>query len=126
MITSCTLSRLFLYKVSFSKPKIPADRQGFYDLLLAKKKRRDLLGGLTTAGHRPDNEGGTVGGIAADKDILGVLWVFWLQESHSEEYELCLDNLRLAFLYHDGTTTLGIGLPVDLLYLHTCELTVLA
>ena len=52
--------------------------------------------------------------------------MFGLQESHGEEHELGLDDLWLAFLDHDGATTLWIGLPVNLLHLDASEFAVFA
>ena len=52
--------------------------------------------------------------------------MFRLQESHSQQTELRLDDFGLALLHHQRTTAVGIGFPVYFLYLHASQLTVLA
>ena len=49
-----------------------------------------------------------------------------LQETHSEENEFCLDDFRLAFLYHNGRSTFWIRFPINLLYLDSREFAVFA
>ena len=51
--------------------------------------------------------------------------MFRLQESHSEKDKFGFNDLGLALLYHDGATTIGIGLPVDFLYFHTRQSSIL-
>ena len=72
---------------------------------------RDHYGELQGAGYE-------VVGVSKDSAASHVKF--------KEKHELGLDNLRLTFLYHDRAATLWIGLPVDFLYLHTSEMTVLA
>ncbi len=85
----------------------------------------NALGGLLTAGHGSDYQTGTVGRVTADEDVLGVLGVFGFQEAHGQQTEFCLDDFRLALLNHDGTTAVGIGLPIDFLHFHARQLSVL-
>ena len=49
-----------------------------------------------------------------------------LQESHREKDEFGLDDFRLSLLHHQGTSAIGIGLPIDFLHPYACELPVLA
>ena len=84
------------------------------------------MGGLTTTGHRADYERGTISRVATDEDVLGILRMFRLQESHSQQTELGLDNLGLALLDHDGATAFWVWLPVNLLNLYASQFAVLA
>ena len=85
----------------------------------------DAAGCFYSAGHGAHYERGTVLGIAAHKDVLGIFRVLWLQESHGQQAELCLNDEGLALLHHDGTTALGVGFPVYFLHLHTRQSAVL-
>ena len=49
-----------------------------------------------------------------------------LEEAHGQKHEFGLDNLGLAFLDHNRTTTVGVGPPVDFLNFYTCQFAVLA
>ena len=49
-----------------------------------------------------------------------------LQETHGEEDEFGLDDFGFSSFNHDGTTTVGVGFPVDGLDAYTCDMTVLA
>ena len=86
----------------------------------------NTLSDVETGGDGTDNEGGTAGCITADEDVSGVLGMLGLEEAHSEEHELCLDDFRFTGFDHDGATTVGIGFPVDGLYADTRDVTVLA
>ena len=86
----------------------------------------DLGCSLSATGQSTNYKGGTIGGITADEDVLRVLRVFGLEEAHSQENKFGLDDFRFALLNHDGTTTVGIGFPVNLLNLYTCEVTIFA
>ena len=79
---------------------------------------------LFTTGHGTDNEGGAVGRVTTDKNVLRIFRVLWFQESHGEETELSLDDFGFALLNHNGTTTVGVGLPIDFLHFHACQLSV--
>ena len=86
----------------------------------------DLLSGLLATGHGADDERGAVGGVAADENVLRVLRMLGLEESHGEEHELGLDDFGLSGLDHDGTTAGGIGLPINGLDADAGEFAVLA
>ena len=79
---------------------------------------------LFTTGHGTDYEGGAVGRVTTDKNVLRIFRVLWFQESHGEETELSLDDFGFALLDHNGTTTIGVGLPIDFLHFHACQLSV--
>ena len=85
----------------------------------------DLLGSLTAAGHRADDKACTVGGIATNEDILRILRMLRFEEAHSQQHEFGFDDFRLTLLNHDGTTTLRIRFPVNLLHTDTSQFTVL-
>ena len=68
----------------------------------------------------------SVGGDAMNEDIVGEGGLLGFEESHCQEHHLAFDYLRFAFFHHQWATTFGIGLPVDFLYSHAGELTVLA
>ena len=51
--------------------------------------------------------------------------MLWLQESHSQQNQLGLDDFGLTLLYHDGATTLWVWLPVDFLNLHASQFAIL-
>ena len=84
----------------------------------------NLLGRLLARGHSADDEAGAVSGVATDEDVGGVLWVLWLQEAHSQQAEFSLDDFGLPFLDHDGTSAVGVGLPIDFLHLDACQLAI--
>ena len=86
----------------------------------------NIVGYVFTTGHSANYERGTIGRVAADEYVLGVFRMLWLQKSHRQQHEFGLDDFGLAPLYHDGPTALWIGFPVNLLHLHTCQLTILA
>ena len=64
--------------------------------------------------------------IASHEYILGKFRLLWFQEAHGQEYGLCLDDFRLACLYHQWATTLRVWFPINRLNLHTCQLAILS
>ena len=85
-----------------------------------------LMRRIASACHCPYHERGSVLGIAADEDVLGIVRMLRFEESHCKETCLALYHLRVASLNHDGTASLGIRLPVDGLHANATQLTVLA
>ena len=85
-----------------------------------------LMRRVASACHCPYHERGSVLGIAADKDVLGIVRMLRFEESHCKEACLALYHLRVASLNHDGTASLGIRLPIDGLHADATQLTVLA
>ena len=85
----------------------------------------NTVGGLKARGDSADDQTGSVGGIATDKDILGILGMLGFQEPHSQQDQLGLDNLELTGFHHQRTTTFGIGFPVDRLNADARNLSVL-
>ena len=66
-----------------------------------------------TAGYGADDERSTIGSVATDENVSGIGRVLGLEEAHSKENELSLDDLRLAGLDHQRPTAFGVRLPVD-------------
>jgi hypothetical protein len=93
---------------------------------LLPEERVDLLSCLTAAGHSAYHEGGTVGTVATDEDVGRIFRMLRLEKTHSQQNQLGLDDFGFALFYHNGTTTFGVGLPVDFLNFHASELAVFA
>ena len=94
--------------------------------MLFRKETMNFLRRFDATGHRTDNEAGTARGIATHKDILRILRMLRLQESHSQQDKFGLDNLGLPLLDHQWTPAFWVGLPVDFLHFHAGQFAVLA
>jgi hypothetical protein len=52
--------------------------------------------------------------------------MLWLEEAHSQQNQLGLNDFGLALLYHDGASTLWVGLPFNLLNFYASEMAILS
>lgn len=85
-----------------------------------------LGGGVAPRCHGPDHERGTARRVAGKHHVVGHLGQLGLKESHGQQGHVGLDYLGLACRHHQRAAAFGVGLPLNLLHLHTRQPAVLA
>ena len=63
--------------------------------------KRMLMSCLSEEGA--DHEAGAIGGVAADEDVVGGLRMLGLEEAHSQQNQLGLEDFGLALLCSHNT-----------------------